>query len=73
MLKNLITAVLVTFTFVASADNTKNLKKHSRVIPKAEVKDTRFFEVGVLKACTTETDEEDAIAEFTGDNETAVK
>lgn len=70
MLKNFITLTLVFIAFVASADNTEYLKKHSRVIPKAKIKDTRSFEVGGLKACTTEADEEDAIAAFIDTNET---
>ncbi len=70
MLKNLITLTLVVIAFVANADNTEYLKKHSRVIPKAKIKDTRFFAVGGLKACTTEADEEDAVGKFIDTNET---
>ncbi len=70
MLKNLITLTLVVIAFVASADNTEYLKKHSRVIPKATIKDTRSFDVGGLKACSTEADEEDAVGKFIDTNET---
>jgi hypothetical protein len=64
MIKNLITLLIVAIAFMANADNSEITKNHSRVLPKAEIKDTRSFEVGGLKACTTEADEEDAIANF---------
>jgi|GEM_PF-1287463 len=70
MLKKLITLTLVVIALVASANTSEYLKKHSRVIPKAIIKDTRSFEVGGLKACTTEADKEDAIAKFIDTNET---
>jgi hypothetical protein len=48
--------------FMANADSSGITKTHSKVIPKAAIKDTRSFEDIGLKTCTTEADEEDAIA-----------
>ena len=46
---------------MANADNSGITKTHSKVIPKAAIKDTRSFEDRGLKACTTEADKENAI------------
>lgn len=40
------------------------------MIPKAKIKDTRSFDVGGLKACTTEADEEYAVTKYIDTNET---
>lgn len=46
---------------MANADSSGITKTHSKVIPKAAIKDTRSFEDRGLKACTTEADKENAI------------
>jgi hypothetical protein len=64
MHKYIITLTLLAFAFTASAYKKGDKKKNSKVTPKTELKDTKSFEVGGLKACTVEADEEDAIADF---------
>ena len=64
-MKNILTILaLIVFTLNVSADNTGDRNKNSKITPKAELKDNKSFEVGGLKACTAEADEEDAISEF---------
>ena len=67
MNKYIITLILLAFTITSNAYKNSGNKKNAKITPKVELRDIKSFEVGGLKACTVEADDEDAIAEFSED------